>query len=970
MKPAMVCNDDARREAVRARPELNGLDYVEVGDDQRTLTVYFLGKAPKQLDKQVDETPEAYARRLKQYVHIEGGRRIRDIEVVDVDVVRNPDPELDDDTVVRVDKAGDFSTYTLRLVGLDNIDPFYDHLEFSFKVNCPSDLDCAQAAPCPPAELTEPEINYLVKDYASFRRLILDRLALIMPDWKERHVPDLGIALVELLAYVGDHLSYYQDAVATEAYLDTARQRISVRRHARLVDYVLHEGCNARAWLCITTDIDWTGDQALKPDEVYFITGVRDVTSVSSTILTTGELRNVPPHAYEVFEAVGDKPIELYAAHSTLHFYTWGERECCLPRGATSATLLYDWRTFAENVGQAQQYGDRSKQDFPTKKPSVEEIKANLPLKEGDVLIFEEVLGPKTGEEADADPTHRHAVRLTEVMPSEDPLNGTPIVEMEWSEEDALPFPLCISATTDAEHGCQYHENISVARGNVILVDHGLTVEPYEELGTVPTETTEAECVCEGRVSDVRQIAGPFRPRLKETPLTYRQPLPMDEPANQHIASAASWMMQDVRQALPQANLTSILSLRDDDYRVIEWASLEDQSALVTALYEAGFHPYRYQQGVPLSPMLYADYQEAEAAKAELAKALEKDPSNQKLQDDYNKAVATCDEARRALINDLSMCHFCWIPQIDLLGSGPDDRHFVVEIDNDGVARLRFGDDECGQRPEAGSAFYASYRVGNGARGNVGAESITHIVFRRGKVSGSSVTVRNPLPAHGGVDPEPLAEAKLFAPSAFRKVLMRAITADDYAQLAQREFKTKVQRAAAVLAWSGSWYEADVAIDPSGGEEAPQSLLDQIEGTLEDYRRIGHDLAVERAQYVPIELELTVCVLPHFLRGHVQAALSDVFSNRVLPDGRRGFFHPDNLTFGEGIYLSRIVAAAQAVPGVESVRVTKLNRLFEPPNRELESGGPLLGPLEVAQLDNDPSFPEHGKLTLVVLGGR
>ena len=83
-----------------------------------------------------------------------------------------------------------------------------------------------------------------------------------MPDWTERHVPDLGIALVELLAYTGDYLSYYQDAVATEAYLDTARQRISVRRHARLVDYYLHEGCNARAWVCIETDSDFALDPA------------------------------------------------------------------------------------------------------------------------------------------------------------------------------------------------------------------------------------------------------------------------------------------------------------------------------------------------------------------------------------------------------------------------------------------------------------------------------------------------------------------------------------------------------------------------------------------------------------------------------------------------------------------------------------------------------------------------------------
>jgi hypothetical protein len=34
-----------------------------------------------------------------------------------------------------------------------------------------------------------------------------------------------------------------------------------------------------------------------------------------------------------------------------------------------------------------------------------------------------------------------------------------------------------------------------------------------------------------------------------------------------------------------------------------------------------------------------------------------------------------------------------------------------------------------------------------------------------------------------------------------------------------------------------------------------------------------------------------------------------------------GFFHPDNLTFGEGVYLSKLVAAAQAVPGVEGVTV-------------------------------------------------
>ena len=80
-------------------------------------------------------------------------------------------------------------------------------------------------------------------------------LLVLSPDWVERNPADLGIMLVELLAYLGDHLSYYQDAIATEAYLGTARQRVSVRRHARLLDYAMHDGCNARVWVQVRIEV-------------------------------------------------------------------------------------------------------------------------------------------------------------------------------------------------------------------------------------------------------------------------------------------------------------------------------------------------------------------------------------------------------------------------------------------------------------------------------------------------------------------------------------------------------------------------------------------------------------------------------------------------------------------------------------------------------------------------------------------
>jgi hypothetical protein len=248
----------------------------------------------------------------------------------------------------------------------------------------------------------------------------------------------------------------------------------------------------------------------------------------------------------------------------------------------------------------------------------------------------------------------------------------------------------------------------------------------------------------------------------------------------------------------------------------------------------------------------------------------------------------------------------------------------------------------------------------------------------------------------------------MFAPGAFRAVLERAIIADDYATLAADNDRrleeryadaatsdaatagpdsfclapfSRVQHAKATLAWTGSWYEALVAVAPAGTDQVDPQLLQEITSYLEPYRRMGHDLAVQAASYVPLDLALTVCVLPNYLRGHVEAALLDVFSNRVLPDGRVGFFYPDNLTFGQGIYVSQIVAAAHAVPGVQSVQVARLERYeigepaltppVEPATEEVPPLGVLtIGPLEIARLDNDPSFPENGRLDLDLRGGR
>ena len=223
---------------------------------------------------------------------------------------RDDDPDRDDCMVVALDRRG-------RLLGLPAVPgrarrgrpadaaacrvrpALRRALEFTFKVDCPTDLDCAPAGDVPARRRAEPEIDYLAKDYASFRQLLLDRLALVDAGLAERHVPDLGVTLVELLAYVGDQLSYHQDAVATEAYLDTARQRdlgAPARPARRLPDA---RGLQ-RPRLGLRRD---RRRRRRCPRDVAFVTGPQPTRRRRSRA-DAAELGGVPRGRYEVFEPV------------------------------------------------------------------------------------------------------------------------------------------------------------------------------------------------------------------------------------------------------------------------------------------------------------------------------------------------------------------------------------------------------------------------------------------------------------------------------------------------------------------------------------------------------------------------------------------------------------------------------------------------------------------------------------------
>ena len=958
MQPNQICHDEQRRIDARRKP-LNGIDYIDVERGSGSpalpiLLVYFFRAAPDDL--------------TVGHIGIQGGARITGIKATDVQLSQATDAGQEGCARVTVNKDGDFSTYTLRITGLAGFDPVYSSFDFTFKPDCPGDIDCKDEKPCPPKQGDEPEINYLAKDYQGFRQLILDRWAQILPEWKERHVPDLGIALAEILAYTGDYLSYYQDAVATEAYIGTALQRISVRRHARLIDSYVHEGCNARALLSIETGSD---TRELDPADFYFITN-SNADDGNPIVVDQSKVELLPPSGYEVFEPVATGPLRFYHDRNQISFYTWGDRQCCLPKGSTIATLKDGWgqepppdpalqydRKAPAHHEQPERVWGNKKAHHP-QEPSASPARARKldSLKTGDLLVFMEVLGPDTGVAPDADPLRRHPVRITRLERAVDELYDQPVVNIWWDAADALPFTLCLSSIGRAPQ-CEYNTDVSVAYGNVILVDHGRRIDNDPLDGCVPLVESVESCLGEGRPSGRTRSPGDFRPVLRRGPLTYAEPLRANTPASMLFR-------QDSSQALPQIKV-SVISLTGV-WEVTLKTGHEEQRAVVVFEQTCG--------------QLEGSYSGAHGS-FNISGTIDGDRVNWMLigtpKHDPSSFSATLVngvlEGKFVMKDAPGTFHAAkhgketpWTPRRDLLSSGPHDNHFVVEVDNDGLTHFRFGDGESGRAPEAGASAVACYRVGGGPAGNLGVNTIGRMVLRN-NTSGLEITrVFNPLPAAGGVAPEDLQEVKLLAPSAFRGRLERAITADDYATLAGQN--PKVQRAAAVLRFTGSRYAVQVAIDPLGSEVPGSALIEEIKCYLYRYRRIGHDLEVVPACYVPLDIEMTVCVRPAYLAAHVKAALLDTLGTNVLSDGRLGFFNPDNLTFGDSIYLSRLIGSAQAVAGVLAVEVTKLQRLYHGDASEIENGVLPIGPLEIARLDSDPNFPENGRLKLTMRGGR
>lgn len=271
-----------------------------------------------------------------------------------------------------------------------------------------------------PASTGSTTIEYTARDFTGLRIMMQSRLAQNLQGdsaWALDHPADPLMTVAEILAARADYLSYQQDAVGTESYLSTARRRLSIRRLARLLDYGINDGCNARTWLAFSVAQD-----------VILPTGMAVVTPQPGrlgVVLPPGPLSPTTT----VFETM--QPLTALTALNDLG--RW------LVNAATSHVIPAQTCSLV----------------LPGQFPG---------LAAGRVLVFEQIISPDTSA-----PFGAQAVRLTSVVYT--PASGGGgggSTTIAWHPRDALAKDLTVPASG---------AGLPSLYANVVLADHGHTTD-------------------------------------------------------------------------------------------------------------------------------------------------------------------------------------------------------------------------------------------------------------------------------------------------------------------------------------------------------------------------------------------------------------------------------------------------------------------------------------------------------------
>jgi hypothetical protein len=289
-----------------------------------------------------------------------------------------------------------------------------------------------------------------------------------------------------------------------------------------------------------------------------------------------------------------------------------------------------------------------------------------------------------------------------------------------------------------------------------------------------------------------------------------------------------------------------------------------------------------------------------------------------------------------------------WSFVSDISLARPTQAVFTTFLDDEGSTHLLFGDNAAGRIPPVQANLFVSYRYGVGARANdLAPDSLVNIASNSVPPNTDlwGVSVRNAESPLGGTDPETVDAMRASIPRAAARIKSRAVTLNDYADLA-----LQVPGVSKSVAHGTIYTAVHVRIAPQGGK-ATTEYMSFLCASVEDYMKdkiiVGSTVYAEPDDiddlWAPTWLRMVVHVLSGFNRTSVRLQVEAII---------RKTLSFDLVDFGTLVSIGKIYRAALAVQGVEYVQLMWLDGTA-PTLSEDQDMAPITGNVPTAGTVND-----------------
>lgn len=787
---------------------------------------------------------------------------------------------------------------------------------------------CCAPEPARPAIENRPalaEIAYRIGTYGTFRAAMLRELSRRpeLRGWTARSSNDYGIALLELWAYVADVLTFYQERIANEAFLRTARQPESLVNLARLLDYRPAPGVAAAAEITFR----------LERDKQVDLPARMRVQSVPAR-------REEKPQTFETGQTA-----EAFSDFNELRLRAIRPVGDPLHGGDTDAVV----RGSAVGVDVGAYIlvvGEERAEDPGSERWDVRRVMAVKPDEEHDLTALElsRPLGSSWVFSPPAEVEQRlYAMRVQawpfgynapdyNLIPETLRTAGSQY-ETSWSgaklpHDPAHPRRLFLD---DVYPDLVIDDWVILTTPEAVVVDGSLKPRGYSELYRIKRaeSTVRSGYGLTGRVTrlDLDVPAGGTEPEHIDvfplqgtTVLTRAAPLERVE-----FVTQVRDRILELDGAFPELGPEKRLLLVG-----IPVGADEEEVEPVTVRHAQVVNSVPPHTRVELVLPLSTPYQlESVRLYGNLARATHGETVRDEVigSGDASRTFQSFQLAKGPLTFvsrpggrqgvaaelEIRVDGVLWHEVPTFYGSGPDDRVYIVRIDAAGKSSVRFGDGLTGARlPTGRNNVLATYRHGLGSVGNVAAGAVRTLLDRPVGVRSAN----NPAPTGIGVDPEASELTRLNIPNTVR-TFGRIVSLPDFEDAARET--AVVAKARATWEWDGEIQAVHLTVAGAYGLPIVGDALEGLVADLDARRDPNRKLVVRAHVPVPVEVEAVVRVHPDYLARDVVAgartALRDCLSF-------------DSLQFGQPVHLSDTYRVLQNVPGVVSVDIDTLR--FKP----------------------------------------